>query len=124
MQVEAHQRDGQVQVQHDIANSVYQAKVEVVHMNLFVQVSDDHGDEHSAYIGREAHTDQRSDPAGNLRANRHTDQDNSHVLDDIQRRKRLAMALVDLFHGIVQRFRIIRSKLVLFDQQSGHRAAN
>ena len=124
IEVQAHQRDREVQVQHDVADAVDQREAEVVPVEFLVEVADDHGDEHRADVGREAHADEFADPAGDQAADRHADEDGRDVLDDVQRGQLLGRAGVYFLNGSVEVLAFVRGKVVFLDEQTGDRSAD
>ena len=124
IQVQTHQRHGKIQVQHDIANAVHQWESEMIPVELLVQVADKHSYEQCADIGREAHSDQLANPAGNLGSKRHAEQDRGHVLQDVQAGELFAVSCIDLFDGSVQGLGVVRCQVVLLNQHACHWSAH
>jgi hypothetical protein len=58
--------------------------VKSVPMGFLINVAYKHGNKHGAHIGREFHINQFADPAGNNGTQRHTHQNCSDVLHDVQ----------------------------------------
>ena len=124
IQVQAHQCHGKIQVQHNITSAIHQWEAEMIPVELLVQVADKHSNEHCADIRREVHSNQLTEPAGELGSECHTEQDRGHVLQDVQIGELIAVSCVDLFDGSVQRLGVVRGQVVLLNQHAGHWAAH